>query len=81
MFDTSSLEAQVEAYVEEKLQEQAVAIADRILMTYPTGKSVQDIMHITGLPLYLAERYLINVHGNTTISGITLKVMSWGKLK
>lgn len=55
MFDTSSLEAQVEAYVEEKLQEQAVAIADRILMTYPTGKSVQDIMHITGLPLYLAE--------------------------
>lgn len=53
MFDTSSLEAQVEAYVEEKLQEQAVAIADRILMTYPTGKSVQDIMHITGLPLYL----------------------------
>ena len=30
MFDTSSLEAQVQAYVEEKLQEQAVAIADRI---------------------------------------------------
>lgn len=55
MFDTSSLEAQVEAYVEEKLQEQAVAIADRILMTYPTGKTVQDIMYITGLPLYLAE--------------------------
>lgn len=56
MFDTSSLEAQVEAYVEEKLQEQAVAIADRILMTYPTGKSVRDIMYITGLPLYLAEK-------------------------
>lgn len=55
MFDTSSLETQVEAYVEEKLQEQAVAIADRILMTDPTGKSVQDIMYITGLPLYLAE--------------------------
>ena len=39
-----------------KTEEQAVAIADRILMTYPTGKSVQDIMHITGLPLYLAEK-------------------------
>ena len=56
MFDTSSLESQVEAYVEDKLQEQAIAIADRILMTDPTGKSVQDIMYITGLPLYLAER-------------------------
>ena len=42
MFDTSSLEAQVQAYVEEKLQELAVAIADRIHMTDSTGKSVQD---------------------------------------
>ena len=42
MFDTSSLEAQVQAYVEEKLQEQAVAIADRIHMTNSTGKSDQD---------------------------------------
>ena len=81
MFDTSSLEAQVEAYVEEKLQEQAVAIADRILMTYPTGKSVQDIMHITGLPLYLAETVFDKCAWKHNYKRNTLKVMSWGRLK
>ncbi len=56
MFDKNLPE--VQAYVEEKLQKQAVAIADRILMTYPIGKTIQDIMYITGLPRKMAEAVL-----------------------
>ena len=47
---------EVQAYVEEKLQEQAIAIADRMLMTYPIGKTTESVMYVTGLSKEMVEK-------------------------
>ena len=47
---------EVQAYVKEQLQEQAIAIADRMLMTYPIGKTTESVMYVTGLSKEMVEK-------------------------